>query len=632
MRTPFLRHLILCRCFNARIIMKLNNIIVFGIIVTAYVVSAVRFGLLQMQIRRTRVDRDDAERVLRVTHWQLEPGFREAMQWAIDRYNALPHVQAANVRIEQLAITERVYNQFMNVHLISGTAPDIANRGKTRLVQGNNMARFYTALGEYISDPNPYNQPQYLNPGLPDDLVDFLENAPWQDTFVDGMLGGYDWTLNDYYAIPISGLGSLRLFYNRTLLRDIKAFLAEAVEADPQPDWLRHCWIRKDEGGAEAGFLPDTPSLRAWLEHGEPPETLGQFFLYCEAVQAYAKARAMPFLVPISGSNYDPGNLAFLYKRIFTSHFADDLIEVPGENLRQIEALAGWESGIWSFRSPPFKAFLDFSRIISTYFPRGFLGLDREQAQRRFILGNAAIISSGAWDASGIFLGAQQRDRPEDRFEVIVTPAPMPAADERWQEYLPMNVTEASFVAGTPLAINQQTPHFRWALDFLQFMSSHSINEEFAQRANWLPAIVGAEPSDFMRPFMPIPAGLPPNVSVNLIWVGGGLQNVYTGALKLFMTGDIDADEFIERVERFLRNPRTGMHSRWVRELQWAQDFSRARDRAVGVEEFRMTFREDETAMDRLKSLFHGSLMMDRGVFPLQLWQRHHGDAPYPEF
>lgn len=611
--------------------MKLNHMIAIGIFLVAYLASLIRFGALHFHAWRGSPDLDDAERVIRVAHWQLEPGFREAMQWAMDAYNALPHVREANVRVEQLAITAVLYNQFMNVHLISGTAPDIANRGRTRLVQGNNIARFYTALGEYINDPNPYNHRCYLDPDLPEELVRFLESAPWKDTFVDGMLGGYDWALNDYYSVPVSGFGALRLFYNRALLRDIKEYMANAVTADPQPEWVQRAWIHETAEGTR-GFLPDTPELRAWLQHEEPPDTLGRLLLYCEGVRAYARERNLPYLVPISGSNYDEGNLAFLYKRIFLSHFADDLIHVPGENLRPIDALAGWESGVWSFRSPPFQSYLEFARTISDYFPRGFLGLDREQAQRRFVLGNAALISSGAWDASSIFLGAHQRDRPGDRFDIEVTRAPMPAPGERWHEYLPMNVTEASFVIGTPLAINQQTPHFRWALDFLMFLSSQPVNEEFAHRSSWLPAVIGAEPSEFMRPFMPEPAGIPPNVSINFMWAGGALQSIYTGALKLFITGDIDADEFIDRVERFLRNPRTGVHSRWVRERQAATDFSRARDRAISMEEFRNVFREDDAAMERLASLFHGSLMIDRGLFPVQLWQRYHGDAPYPSF
>lgn len=611
--------------------MKWNNIIAIGILVSAYAVSAIRFATLQLQIRRTAADRDDAERVIRVTHWQLEPGFREAMQWAIDEYNALPHVQAANVRVEQLAITERVYNQFMNVHLISGTAPDIATRGMTRLIQGNNVARFYTPLSEYIGDPNPYNAPELLSPDLPPELAEFLSTASWRDTFLDGMLGGYDRLLNDYYAIPVSNFGSLRLFYNQTYLQDVKAFALSAVQAIPQPDWVQGLWLR-GEGQQATGYLPDTPALRAWLANDSAPDTLGQLIFYCEAVQAFAREHDLPFLVPISGSNYDPSNLAFLYKPIFLSHFTEEVKLLPGEGLRHIQSLAAWEAGRWSFDSPPYYAFLDFAQKVSRYFPRGFLGLDREQAQRRFILGNAAIISSGAWDASGIFLGAAGRDREEDRFEVVVTRPPMAIEGERWHEYLPMNRTEASFTTGVPLAINQKTPHFRWALDFLKFMSSQPINQEFSRRANWLPAIAGAEPTDFMRPFMPEPEGIPGNLSISLQTAGGGLQNVYTGALKLLMTGDIDRQEFRERIERFLANPRVGMQSLWIRDLQRNLDASRARDRTVSVEEYRVLFHDDDAARTRLHSLFLTSLNNDKGLPAIWLWRTFNGDEPFPSF
>jgi len=607
---------------------KWNNVIAIGILLAAYAVSAVRFASLTLQIRNSEADRDDAERVIRVTHWQLEPGFREAMQWAIDEYNALPHVREANVRVEQLPITERVYNQFMNVHLISGTAPDIATKGMTRLIQGNNAAKFYTPLGEHINAPNPYNTRDRLSPDLPEDVKHLLETAPWRETFVDGMLGGYDPTLNDYYAVPISNFGASRFFYNRTLLRQVKQFIAEQLDLNPQPSWLQAVWLTRD-GEQESGYIPDTPRLREWLSHYDPPATLGQFILYCKAIEAFAVDRNRPFLIPISGSNYDPSNMALIYKPIFLSHFREQMKLTPGENIRQIQALAAWEAGRWSFRDPPYSAFLEFARLASSFFPRGFLGLDREQAQRRFILGNAAIISSGAWDASGIFLGAANRDREEDRFEVVVARPPMPAPDERWHEFLPMDRSEAASTTGVPLAINQQTPHFQWALDFLQFMSSQPVNQEFSKRANWLPAITGAEPTDFMRPFMPIPEGMPLNTSIMLNQTGGSLQNIFTGALKLFMTGDIGQEEFIHRVERFLKNPHTGMPALWARDLQNLQDGARARDRSISVEEFRYGFRDDQKAFARLTSLFSTSLTTDRGIPTLLLWNQFNEEAPF---
>jgi hypothetical protein len=130
------------------------NYVAAGILLVAYLFSVVRF--LYISVTNQETD-EGTGGIVRVTHWQLEPGFREAMDWAIAKYNAQPKVIEAGITIEQAAITERVFTQFMNVHLISGTAPDIAAKGHSNIIKGNALARFYTPLGEYVNQPNPYN-------------------------------------------------------------------------------------------------------------------------------------------------------------------------------------------------------------------------------------------------------------------------------------------------------------------------------------------------------------------------------------------------------------------------------------------------------------------------------------------
>ncbi|MCD8482164.1 MAG: hypothetical protein LR015_05525 [Verrucomicrobia bacterium] len=51
------------------------------------------------------------QRVVRFLHWQLEPGFREALQAVIDEYNALPHVRAAGYTVQQIAIFRAVFTR-----------------------------------------------------------------------------------------------------------------------------------------------------------------------------------------------------------------------------------------------------------------------------------------------------------------------------------------------------------------------------------------------------------------------------------------------------------------------------------------------------------------------------------------
>lgn len=608
-----------------------TNFIAAGLLAGAYIASAIHFFIVSAETAPDSHEENTGARTVRVTHWQLEPGFREGLQWAIDQYNELPHVKEAGVEVLQLPISERVYRQFLNVHLISGTAPDIAAKGQTNLTRGNGTARFFSALGEYVNEPNPYNADQYLDPSLPEETRAYLKTSPWKDTFIDGMIGGYDNQLNDYYAVPVATFGSLRLFYNGTILKEVKEFILQAIAKKPQPSWLQSCWIQDLESG-RAGFLPDNARLRDWLESSHsPPQTLGQLILYCEAVKAYAKAKDLQYLVPISGSNYRSSNLAIAYEPIFLSHKAEQLDMNPGTGVSAIESIAGWQAGIWSFDSQEYVAYLDFVRQITSFFPKGFLGLDREQAQRRFILGKAALISSGGWDASGIFAGAATRETPEDRFEVIVTAPPMPAPDERWHKYLPRNRSEAAAKAGVPLAINKQSPNFDWALDFLRFLSSHPINEEYTRRAAWLPSIVGTKPVEQMKPFAPLTEGIPTNTSYSLRSAGGGLRNVFTGQEKLFMAGDISRQEMIANIETYINDPQVGLNNYWFREWQRMNDQSRARDRTIAAEKYKAQFLEDEKAARRSQSLFYDSLTYDEGTDIRLMWQKYNPETAFPE-
>jgi raffinose/stachyose/melibiose transport system substrate-binding protein len=592
------------------------------LLLLGYLVSAGRVFYLKMG--GIAGEEAGTENVIRVAHWQLEPGYREGLQWAIDRYNELPHVREAGLRVEQLAISERIYNQFMNVHLISGTAPDIAAKGMTRLIQGNNVAKFYAALGDYVNEPNPYNAFEFLSPDLDPDLREFLATAPWRNTFIDGMQGGFDHTVNDFNAVPVSTWGSVRMFYNRTLLRDGKQFLATAMAQDPQPDWLRSSWMREEDGRTR-GFLPEDERLHRWLRDLDaPPETLGQLFLYCEAISALARERGRPTLVPISGSGYMQGDLSKAYEPLFTANLVDQVDVEPGTGASPLEAVVAWDRGRWNFETPAVREYYAFARAMSRYFPTGFLGLDREQAQRRFVLGDAAMIASGAWDASGIFAGAT------GRFEVAVTVPPVPAEGERWSEFIRYYRSEANLVTGVPLAVNMRSSHFEWALDFLKFATSQPINEAFNQRAAWLPSVIGAAPVEQMQPFAPVVEGSPQSFGFIFDYAPAVLRNQWTSQAKLLMTGDISYEQFVQRIETFLKNPQLGVRNLWMRQLQTNRDQSRAMDRTVSAESLKLHLMPETADVDRVTTLFLRSIQGDRGVSIRNWWNNETPDEPFP--
>lgn len=603
------------------------NVIALILVVGGFVYSA--FHVIRTQ-HFGSMEGVEERNVLRLAHWQLEPGFREGLQWAIDRYHELPHVQESGIRVRQTPIPEKIYNQFMNVHLISGTAPDLAVKGQTRLIQGNHAARFYANLSDYIEEPNPYNERLSLpedHPGFPEEN---WEEMAWRETMADGMRSGFDPVLEDFYAVPISTPGPLRLFYNQTLLVEVKAFLREAMEAEREPDWLAAMWIH-EEGGRVAGYLPRLPLEDPWLHDETAPPSLGRLFLYCEAVRQYAEATGQPLLVPISASNYGPSNLPNLYRSLFLSAFVEEADLETGSGVSPFEAVIGWESEAWSFASPEMQEYFRFAQAIAQYFPTGFQGLGREQAQRRFVLGNAAIISSGGWDASGIFLGARSRDAEEDRFEVLVAKAPLAEPGERWGAFMKDPISEAALSAGVPVAVNKQSEHFEMAIDFLRFITSLSINEGMNQRTGWLPSVEGARPQEKMEPFMPEPEGIPGNFALNFNHSKASIRNVWLGQSKLVMSGAISYETFAERMRSTLGDERQGVYGNWISEKQRLADQSRALDRSYAVMALQ-ALRGEGMDAEQQSSLLYRSLLHDEGISVEGMWKRLHGDKPFPSF
>lgn len=572
-------------------------------------------------------------RIIRVAHWQLEPGYREGLQWAIDQYNQLPRVREAGITVEQIPVTERVYPQFLNVHLIAGTAPDIAVAAGS-FTGGADAARFFAALGEFVNSPNPYNDPATLaaaigeESGIALDLDGSLSNTPWRSTFADNLETGFNSQLNDYYAIPVSTWGAVRIFYNLELLATGKRFALEAAQSESEPQWLRQLWQTPENPAS--GFLLRNQANLSWLENfRQPPETLGQLILFCEALQAYAAASGQSTLVPISGSNYVSSDMTIIYRTPFLSGFHEDSVFFTGTGLNSLEIIDAFSRGIWNFEKPAVREYFKLGQQLSSYYPTGFLGLDREQALRRFVLGQAAIMAAGGWDASSVYAGVRSRDNPADQFEVAVRKYPLPAPGERWSEYLNARTNEATASGGVSFSIYKQTKSLDWTLDFLKFLTAQPINRRFNAEAGWLPVTSGAEPVEHMKPFVPMMEGIPEGWSLRPRYVTGALSFAWTQNLKRFFSGKSNYDEMAQAIsDEFLHELR-GVFGLWQSEFQRARDRSRARDRFTSIERLRVLRTGDEAAIDRELSLMEATLTSDEGVDLRNAWSRLYPDTPF---
>lgn len=564
-------------------------------------------------------------RVVRFLHWQLEPGFREALEAVIEEYNNLPHVREAGYSVRQVAISEKFYSQFLNTHLIAGTAPDLSTRGKASLTA--QVDQFFEPLGVIVQAPNPYNTEETVPHHLPPAVREALIHGPWRETFRDALASGYHESLRNYYAIPVSNWGPIRLFYNKDFVRGAKDILLEYLESPgPRPAWLEARLI--PPGGTTAdGWLPESPELLEWLRGDESVNTLGRLMLLSDAIRELAVRENRPFLVPISGSAYTRDVFADMYAPPFFHSIAGPLDRDQDSSLSPFETFGSWAVDEWSFSDEQVRAYFDTLREIASHFPRGFLGLDREQANRRFIMRNAAMLLTGGWDASSIFTLAQQLAEP---FEVGVGQLPVAGPGERYFEFANLPPSEAAQALGVPMALYRLSPMKNEAIDFLHFLTSYHGNSLFVQRSGWLPATIGVEPTEEMRPFSPNPEGIINTMRLNI--TGGNVGTVYRGQLYQYMAGAISYDEFVDSVERAMRDERMGVNRQWFEGFIRDGQMDRNTQMSMSTEALRYLTGLDPSADERYFMLLQRSLVLGNGTTNRMLWSYFFPDEPHPEF
>lgn len=306
---------------------------------------------LAASVRNTMTVERPKKAVVRIAHWQLERGYREALDVIIRDYEAL----RPDIHIEQVPLPDRVYAQSINMQLISNTAPDICEMGNSDLIaRDNSTIRYFLPLSAHVVRQNPYNADT--------DLAD----VPWRDTVLDGMRSGFREGLADYYGVPTT-LTSMRLYYNKTLLE-----LATGSDA--------------------------------------PPATFGQWMTACEKVRQYAAARDSR-IVPIV-TCYDLSTLQQRYAVAFTAAMENQLYLDLNGDISQLKSYVGFCRDKVGPRSPQVRASYEIMRAVGEQMQQGFSAMDRQQAQYRFVNGLAVFMWTGSWDAGGT--QSQAKDKGYD--------------------------------------------------------------------------------------------------------------------------------------------------------------------------------------------------------------------------
>lgn len=305
-----------------------------GLLLLALVFVIAAFHALTRQTAEVRSDTI----TLRLAHFYLEPGLREAFDAvAADYARIKPHV-----RVQQIAVPERVFRSWINTQLVGETAPDLV------LLDGNvfgmdHYARYFVPLNRLVDQPNPYNRDTAL------------AGLPWRETFIDGLASNYYSRLMSYYGVP-SSLFTIRICYNRTLWREM---------------------------------LGDTP----------PPRNYDEFVALCRQVQE--RSRGSRTVVPVAGSRFNaPLLLDFLFATQ-TQRLQQELAELAELRGTMAPALR-FVQGRWGFDTPAIRDGLTLVRDVSGFMSRGFAQLNRDDANFQFLQGNALMIATGAYEAGSL--------------------------------------------------------------------------------------------------------------------------------------------------------------------------------------------------------------------------------------
>ena len=511
------------------------------------------------------------KRVVRLLHWSLEPGYREALQTIMDEYNALDHVIEEGYRVEQLAVPDKVYKQFLNTHLISGTAPDIVTKGIATLTA--KTAFFFVPFSEHINRPNPYNA------GVPE-----ASDLSWQATFIDDLKPAFDSSLNEYYGVTASSPGASRVYYNKEIFAKAKQILLDELETDrsvsghalsgllerhPLPAEGRLAWgVEPDEGFVE------------WLKSDEPPSSTGQFFLLCVAIDEYARQTGRTDLIPISGDGRSVGFFQTRYGAAFLSGYLDLLDRDMNSALSFTEVLCGWEKGLWHLDDPAFLEYYALIRHFIHFMPSGVFGLDRDASNRRFVQGAAAMLAAGGYDARGLFSDVEGLPE-ESRFEVGVMEFPYPAEGEVWFDRFIARPTEITGNQGTTLSVFRLSEMREESIDFLQYLTSIEVNERFNKLAGWLPVVKYADPLEVMKPFKRRIDGIRGEFSIDIL-ANSHLKPLIEGQEILYLSNDLEFEAFVAEIDDFLSDPSIGVNRYLQQENKRREELYRNMERTAG--------------------------------------------------
>lgn len=294
------------------------------------------FAVSFWQVIGSRASRDPNVTVIRIGHWLLHSGMREAFDEAGRDYEALH----PDIKVEQIAVPIKGWGSWARTQLIGETAPEVMGSGGLGTAV---QRRYMIPLSDTLEEPNPYN------------AGTDLEGVPWRDTFVDGLTNTmvYNRDMGEHFGIMLQ-INSMRLFVNLDLL--------DAVTGSR-----------------------------------EPPQTFDDLRALVRDLKVYNGEHGSHIVAISSCKPYSRSLFQRVLTQL-TQKLAIELS--PDHNLltSTLNATECLLNGSLSYRTPAVMATLSLLKELGSMMQPGFLQMQREDSHFHFFQQGSVMIYTGSWD------------------------------------------------------------------------------------------------------------------------------------------------------------------------------------------------------------------------------------------
>lgn len=448
------------------------------LLLISYGISVVH--VYKIQKARPAATEDDLA-VIRLVHYLSEKNVMDAFNKLARDYEKLH----PNVRVIIQSVPKRAYQQWLNTQQIGGTTPDLFQlelRGNWTMA-----SKFQEVLTSRVGEVNPYN----IGTGL--------EGVPWRDTYIDGMEGGYFYSLLEFYGIPIT-VETARIFYNKDLFRE-----ATGSEAPPR-------------------------NFQHWME-------------ICSSIKEYAKQQGEK-IFPVAATREDVKQYSFhnFYLQSFTGGLLIPYDVNAGGGPTSQGLLWGLQTSTLDLKSERVRAAYNLQRDLAQNFQPGFVSDLADQTRFLFVRQRAAMV----WGKTYDFVLYNETAK----FDVGAFQVPYPDKnDPKYGKYF-MGRSWEDPITKFLFGLSKSSLKKDVALDFMKFCTSLSNNEWFCRQLDWYPAIRNAETKEELKIFAPVSEG----VSSFLDFLAmPEIELYFDQNYFLYLDGQLTFDEYIDEfIHRFV--------------------------------------------------------------------------------